>query len=266
MEIQMTFGPFTKARRWMTILGAILAMGTVTSADAGLFGLGGTSWKEEVLLHDGQKIIVERTLERGGRHEIGQRPGATNETLSFTMPGSNQTVTWNDQYSEDIGSSNFNLLMLEIANGAVYLVATPMGCLSYNKWGRPNPPYIVFKYQSMAWLRIPLPELPAELVQPNLVISSPDNAAENASGGVVTAETIKRLNGRARQPEYKSILRDAISSPGGRCGEMVFDGNGGWVGIGWFRKQASVEACINFCDQNGIRAEFCPCNSIFKGK
>jgi len=210
MEIQMIFGPFTKARRWMTILGAILAMGTVTSADAGLFGLGGTSWKEEVLLHDGQKIIVERTLERGGRHEIGQRSGATNETLSFTMPGTNQSVTWNDKYSEDIGSSNFNLIMLEIANGSAYLVASPMGCMSYNKWGRPNPPYVVFKYQSTAWLRIPLPELPTELVQPNLVISSPDSAAENASGGVVSAETIARLNGRARQPEYQTILREAL--------------------------------------------------------
>jgi hypothetical protein len=26
------------------------------SASAGLFGFGGTSWKEEVLLHDGRKI------------------------------------------------------------------------------------------------------------------------------------------------------------------------------------------------------------------
>lgn len=181
------------------------------NACAGLFGIGSTSWKEEVLLHDGQKIIVERSLERGGRHEIGQRSGATNETLSFTMPGTKQSVTWNDKYSEDIGSSNFNLIMLEIANGSAYLVASPMGCLSYNKWGRPNPPYVVFKYQSTAWLRIPLPELPTELVQPNLVISSPDNAAKNASGSVISTETIKRLNGRARQPEYKTIVREALS-------------------------------------------------------
>jgi hypothetical protein len=44
----------------------------VMSADAGLFGLGGTSWKEEVLLHDGSTILVDRSVVRGGRHEIGR--------------------------------------------------------------------------------------------------------------------------------------------------------------------------------------------------
>lgn len=153
------------------------------SAGAGIFGFGGTSWKEEVLLHDGSKIIVERSIKRGGRHEIGQRGGATNETLIFTMPITNQGVTWEDKYSQDIGSSNFNLLMLGILDGMAYLVASPMGCLSYNKWGRPNPPYVVFKYQDKEWKRITLQELPAELKTPNLVISSPDDAAEKASNG-----------------------------------------------------------------------------------
>ena len=37
-----------------------LTMGMSMNADAGLFGFGGDSWKEEVLLHDGQKIILQR--------------------------------------------------------------------------------------------------------------------------------------------------------------------------------------------------------------
>ena len=67
------------------MLGAILAMGTVTSADAGLFGLGGTSWKEEVLLHDGSTILVDRSVVRGGRHEIGQQPPFKEQSLSFQL-------------------------------------------------------------------------------------------------------------------------------------------------------------------------------------
>jgi hypothetical protein len=252
-------------RRQVLIILAFIATFSL-NACAGLSGLGGTSWKEEVLLHDGRKIIVERTLERGGRHEIGQRSGATKETLAFTMPGTNQTITWNDTYSEDIGSSNFNLLMLEIANGSAYLVASPMGCLSYNKWGRPNPPYVVFNYQGTAWSRIPLAELPAELTAPNLVISSPDNAAEKASGGVISVETIKQLNGRARRAEHKTIVREAIDNTADRCGEMISDGHGGWIGVGWFRKQPSYEACLVYCEREKVSAQYCPCVTLFKGK
>lgn len=159
-------------------IGLILTLGISMNAEAGLFGFGGTSWKEEVLLHDGSKIIVERSLERGGRHEIGQPSGVTNETLTFTMPGTYQTLTWYDKYSDDILSSNFNLMMLEVFKGSAYLVASPKSCLSYGKWGRPNPPYLVFKHQGQDWLRIPLQELPAELVMPNLIQSSPDSVAK----------------------------------------------------------------------------------------
>ncbi len=226
-----------KTNHWLlkqiTKLGLFLMVGVSMSADAGLFGTSGTSWKEEVLLHDGSKIIVKRSIERGGRHEIGQRSGATNETLSFTMPSTNQTVTWEDKFSKDIGSSNFNLLMLEVLDGAAYLVASPMGCLSYNKWGRPNPPYVVFRYQGKEWKRIALQELPAELKTPNLVISSPDDAAEKASHGVVSAETIRSLNSTASKPEYKTILREALPKDriNATCDELVYY-KGAWVGPG----------------------------------
>jgi len=172
--------------------------------------MGGTSWKEEVLLHDGSKLIVERSVERRGRHELGQRPPIGEQNLTFTPPGTNVSVTWEDHYSEDLGQANFNPMLLEIANGKAYVLVAPAGCLAYNKWGRPNPPYVVFQYQGKAWNRIPLQELPSEIRLPNLVISSPDDAAKNARHDVLSAETIKQLNEGFRQPEYRTILRDAV--------------------------------------------------------
>ena len=62
-----------EAKQWMVTLVAILAMGTVTNANAGLFGLGGTSWREEVLLHDGGKVIVERSQNYGDGMRLGNR-------------------------------------------------------------------------------------------------------------------------------------------------------------------------------------------------
>ncbi len=55
-------------------LGLLWVAGAAMSACAGVPAPGGTSWREEVLLHDGSKIVAERFVLRRGRHEIGQRP------------------------------------------------------------------------------------------------------------------------------------------------------------------------------------------------
>lgn len=214
-------------------LATLLMFGASMSACAGLFGLGGTGWKEEVLLHDGQKIIVERSVELGGRHEIGQKPPIKEQSLAFTLPSTDQRVIWGDHYSEDVGSSNFNPMLLEIINGTAYVLVSPAGCLSYNKWGRPNPPYVVFQYQGKEWKRISLQELPMEIKLPNLVISSPDDVAKKAKNGVLSEEMIRQANEGFSQPEYKTILREAVKNGLGvtSCEEMVYY-KGAWVGPG----------------------------------
>jgi hypothetical protein len=187
-------------------------------------------WDEEVLLHDGSKIIAERSVNRGGRHEIGQRSPINKQSLSFVLPSTNQRVSWEDNYSEDIRAASFLPMQLEIFDSTPYLVASPMGCLSYNKWGRPNPPYVIFKYHSKAWQRITLQELPAESKTPNLVISSPDDAAKEANQGLVSTEKVNKLNSGFKQPEFKTILREPL--PEARIKEMCEERvlyKGSWI-------------------------------------
>ncbi|MDH4333137.1 MAG: hypothetical protein OEV89_11260 [Desulfobulbaceae bacterium] len=191
------------------LLVAILIMGTGMNA-FGFLGFGGTSWKEEVLLHDGQKIIVKRSQTRGGRREIGQPPPVKEHTITFTLPGSNETITWTSEYGEDLGRTNFNLLAVHVLGNTPYLVASPNLCLSYNKWGRPNPPYVFFKYDGKAWQRIPLEEFPAEFKTINVAISTLADEDKLTSLGFVSAEKIKELNREARQTEYKTILREPL--------------------------------------------------------
>jgi len=58
-------------------LGLLLMMGVSMNADAGLFGHT-MSWKEEVLLHDGSKIIAERHYNLGDYPAIeSQQPRGT---------------------------------------------------------------------------------------------------------------------------------------------------------------------------------------------
>jgi len=191
-------------------IGLILTLGVSMSACAGLFGNGSTIWKEEVLLHDGSKIIVKRSVERGGQHELGQQPPIKEQSMTFTLPSTNEKVLWEDKFTEDVGGANFLPMLLEIRKDTAYLVVHPMGSLSYMKWGSPNPPYVVFKYQNKKWDRITLQELPAEFTTPNLIFSSPDDEAKKAGQRIVSSEAIKRLYEGYRQPEYKTILRTPI--------------------------------------------------------
>ena len=196
------------------LLVALLIMGTGMNA-FGFLGFGGTSWKEEVLLHDGQKIVVERSIDRGGRHEIGQQPPVKEESVTFTLPTTTERITWKSEYSKDVGFADFMPILLDIVQGTAYMVTNPVGCLSYNKWGRPNPPYIVFKYQNKEWQRITVQELPPEIQTPNLIISSPDNAVERIGRRYVSADDIKKINSNLTQPEYKTILREPLAKE--RC-------------------------------------------------
>lgn len=214
--------------KWMVILLTILG-GNMSACALD----GSSSWKEEVLLHDGQKIIVERSVTRRGRHELGQRPPIGEQYLTFTMPGTGKVVRWEDEYSEDVGSANFNLLMLDILGGVAYLVGSPMGCLPYNKWGRPNPPYVIFKFQGSEWKRINIQELPAELKKPNLIISSPDDGAKQAIGGLVPAEVVNELNTGFKQPQYQTVLHEPLEPKllEVGCDELVYY-KGAWVAPG----------------------------------
>lgn len=199
----------------MTRLGLLWVVGAAVTACAGVPVQGGPSWLEEVLLHDGSKLIVERTVERGGRHEIGQQPPIRAQSLTFTIPATQERVIWKSEYSQDVGLADFMPLLLDIFQGTAYVVSTPVGCLSYNKWGRPNPPYVVFRYDDRVWKRSPLQELNVEIKTPNLIISSPDNKVGRLGKNLITAEDIKEINSNLTQPEYQSIRREAL--PRARC-------------------------------------------------
>ena len=168
------------------------------------------TWQEEVLLQDGGIIVVERSVERGGRHEIGQDPPIKAQRLTFRLRGTSELVVWNDAYSEAIGRASFLPMQLELQGSTAYLVAHPMGSLSYKNWGQPNPPYVVFKYEEKQWRRIALDALPSQFSIPNLLFSSPDDEAKKQRGRMVSADTIRKLYAGYPQPEYRTIVRTPV--------------------------------------------------------
>ena len=182
---------------------------------AGFLRFGGDSWKEEVLLHDGSRIVVKRSQSYSGRGEIGQGAPIKEHTITFTLPGTNKTIEWKSEYSEDVGRANFNLLALHILNGTPCIVAEPNLCLSYNKWGRPNPPYVLFRYDGKDWQRIQMGELPVEFKTINVSLDIRGRQVEElVEMGEVSAKKIRQRNAHTEIPQFKTILREAYAGAG----------------------------------------------------
>lgn len=201
-----------------------ISLGLILGVSLTACGLGESSWKEEVLLHDGSKLIVERSQTYGGNHELGQLLPIKEQIISFTIPKINKLITWKSEYSEDVGRSNFNLHAIHILNSTPYIIASPNLCLSYNKWGRPNPPYVYFKYVDNIWRRIKLEELPHEFTTFN-VVQNTLNYKHDEEGAklltklaYVTVDKVKELNGKPafnvirREPKEKTECLDWSSS------------------------------------------------------
>lgn len=172
----------------------------------------GNTWTEEVMLHDGRKMIVQRSQSYGGRSEPGQSGPIGEHRISLKLPGSGQTVKWKSEYGPELGRTNFNLLAVHLLGGTPYIVASPNLCLSYNKWGRPNPPYVVFKYEQGKWQRIAFDALPTEFKTINVVLSIQKFQADELSAmGLISSEKVSELNRHLERPEDKTIVRTPLA-------------------------------------------------------
>ena len=227
-------------RSWlkqMAELGFLFVTGASMSAEAGFLGFGGASWKEEVLLHDGKKLIVERSQTRGGRHEIGQDVPVAKHTVRFSLPGKDKPITWESEFGLEIEKSSLSLLAIDVVGGIQYIVATPTGCIAYNKWGRPNPPYVFFNYDGTAWQRISLAAFPKEIRAANVAIGALTLREEKmliGNSGPVPAEEVRAMNAESKNPDVRYLtvfVREPFKGSATTCEELVYY-KGAWVGPG----------------------------------
>lgn len=139
-------------RNWLLkafkTIGLVFILGGSMSA----CGVADDHWKEEVLLHDGTKIIVTRWQSYGGGHEIGVAPPINKVLINFTLQGTNQVISWKETLNDDPESENLILLGIDIVNGIPYLVTWPVGQFINNKWGcRVESRYVILKYDGQTW-------------------------------------------------------------------------------------------------------------------
>lgn len=201
----------TTMKHWLLGV-SLMILGGGMSACA----MGGTSWKEEVLLHDGKMLIVERSQARGGRHEIGQEVPVTEHVVLFRHPSTGKAIQWKSEYGIEAEKWSLLPLALDILNGTPYIVSTPVGCIAYNKWGRPNPPYVIQKFDGTNWERIALALFPKQITEANLVIGGLTGRTERrlttGRSGPVPTKEIKDINTEAHEPAVQ-YLRAFVRVP-----------------------------------------------------
>jgi hypothetical protein len=130
-------------------------LATVTAALLALVGLAYEwydyrfpSWKEEVLLPDGRKIIVKQ------RRDFIEGYGTRRTWLTFFLPEMGGEQTWSEWlYPTMIGA----------ADGAVYVVGRPRGSRQFRMYSHPKYVYVAFKWQGGQFRRIPFMSVPEHL-------------------------------------------------------------------------------------------------------
>jgi len=188
--------------KWSVIGAALLSMLVMTGCDAKQT----YRWKEEVLLHDGRVIVIERSVKTGYvPREIGQSPPESDYTLTFKGADGND-ISW------DGGRGRFIPMILDFEAGVPYVVATGATGLVYGVEGCPRPPYFFFRWNAGEWQRVTYEEFPKAIRKANLsaglTYPSRDPMRERiARGELVTKEDVIRLK-RTADPDAKEVRED----------------------------------------------------------
>lgn len=129
----------------ITLLGALLNLTACSNT---------LSWEEEVKLLDGRVIKVEQKR----RFSNDRMPREA--WLSFTLPEfGNKKIVWHE---------SLDTMVLNVHQGKLYLVGVPTTGIEYQKYGRPEPYYIGFRYDNSKWVRIAFNEIPEAIYDANM--------------------------------------------------------------------------------------------------
>jgi hypothetical protein len=145
--------------RWLrqiAKLGFLLMMGASMSADAGLFGFGGSEkWKEEVQLSDGRIIVIEREQinESGGDEWALNRSGTKPKEyrIRFASPDrEGKAIEWRSTKSSPRTWPEVPLVFDFVSRQPTIfsLVAIDAACEVYSK----------YVYRDGTWVEEPLPK------------------------------------------------------------------------------------------------------------
>lgn len=193
-------------------LSVFLSAGFVMNA----CGEGGRTldWKQEVPLHDGRVIVVDRISKQTGKILPENVIMESEQTLSFTNPDTQERILWTLP-------KGLLPVALDFDQQKPYLVLRAYTVSDYNKWDCPNPPWLVYRYEGGEWNRMRFEEFPAVLVNRNLLPMLKVGPLKSEGGQVTVRQLEDYWKSYPNPKEAKVISREKISPIGEGCHESV---------------------------------------------
>ena len=244
MNNDALFGEQSHIKNTCKLIGMWLLRTLILTLGTSMTAYSQTRWKEEVLLHDGTVITAERVYKLGGMPGFDATERLPlDETVTFDLPNAT-SIIWKNDFRDTVPEPNsLNHFRFDIVGGIPYLATYSAGCIAYNKWGRPNPPQVLFKYVAGQWRRITFAELPPALINKsaNVVVGRP---ATSLLKPFYTVADVNAKNASISTPEYKTILQAPVSSADGitSC-EVLVQYKCGWGAPGEFNKKYFERIC-----------------------
>ncbi|MDY0745769.1 hypothetical protein SNE35_14715 [Paucibacter sp. R3-3] len=107
------------------------------------------AWREQVLLQDGTRVLVDRTARFSENWVAGGGGGSVNKGMTLrVVQGPTLTLppVWDDRFVPIV-------LELDASTGEWVIVATFFHCDSWYELGRPPLPYAEYRYRDGRWTR-----------------------------------------------------------------------------------------------------------------
>lgn len=171
-----------RTRGWAILLGlfgGLAALGVYLNTPATY------RWKEEVRLHDGRLIVVERSRRMSGPREPFRSATVGKWTLIFENPDKPGNKIKLDVHG------GADPMLLGFVQGVPYMAIQPGRGDARYFYNCPSPPYIFFRYDG-EWKRIELKEFPKELVDRNMPSDHKGYRALSEKGGTITTFELQK--------------------------------------------------------------------------
>ena len=172
--------------------GFLITLSTFMLDACGAFGTVSRHWEEEVKLHDGRKIVVDRVVEV-------ERCCGENFKNGDTI---SQKIIFRSESGRIVWEDDIAPIIFDIVGTTYYVVADPMSMDECIKHSDPNPPFIFYKYKNGKWEQIKNSEFP-DGFQTNLLADYWGD--RTGKGEKISAEEKPKLNSYANNKVGKFL-------------------------------------------------------------